>query len=132
MIIILPTILINVFLFVGLYLILNTIISTTKQKQRCTYKITATVIDILTKNAPEGEILYSPLYKYVYLDKEYTVSENIYQSSKLLKIGNTVDIFTNEKIDEIYIKHTLSTIFIIIIGALFVVVSIFSSYIFLL
>ncbi len=108
-----------------LYLMLKTIISTNKQKQRCKYKIKATVVDMLTKRGDKGKTLYSPVYKYSYLGKEYTVHEDIYRNSISLKIGDNTDIFINEnKPDEFYIKHPEDTIMFIVIGAMFIVIAI--------
>lgn len=116
-------------IFEVLYLMLKTIISTNKQKQRCKYKIKATVVDMLTNRGDKGKTLYLPVYKYSYLRKEYTVHEDIYRNSISLKIGDNTDIFINEnKPDEFYIKHPEDTIMFIFIGAMFIAIAIYIFY----
>ncbi|MEE0059404.1 MAG: DUF3592 domain-containing protein [Acutalibacteraceae bacterium] len=80
--------------FYGITGFINTFIIPKQKKARCTYPITAKIIDFYERESNKGKISYYSIYKYFYADKIYLFKSRA-SCNNYNAIGKTIKIFIN-------------------------------------
>ncbi len=120
---IIPLLAILVFVIAGLALIILPILHKRKSERICTKIVNATIIDYLHEKNDRTDV-YCPVYTFKFNNKEYKVSSNFYTNFDLKPVGSIVELKINPNDPEEIWENATNLSFSIILGILFLVVSV--------
>lgn len=120
-----PVLLIIGFVLTGLGMTIIPIIRKKKLEKVCIVPVYATITRYDTTYSDDGNKLYCPIYSYEYGKKTYEVSDNVYTNVEIKPIGTIQEFKINpNKPDQYLDSNSFTMKFLIILGILFLIVSI--------
>ena len=120
---VIPFLLICAFVIAGIVMVIFPIKHKKELERKCTLAVEATIVDYRSTRGEHGN-LYAPVYSFNLNNKEYKVSTNVYSNIGLKEIGTIVDIKVNPENPEEFLYGANSMTMVVIMGALFLLVSV--------
>ncbi|MEE0264085.1 MAG: DUF3592 domain-containing protein, partial [Acutalibacteraceae bacterium] len=109
MLILLGTAVASSVVFYGAAVFIDTFFLSKRRKARCTYPVTAKIVDLREIRTDSGNTHYYPVYKFCYADKIYIFDSK--RTAKPDSIGNTVEMFVNRNNpDDYYLADDYSVV----------------------
>ena len=119
----------SILIIIGLALIVSNTIKNVNKKRRCTILINAECIglDKFKRHSSNGtSLLYAPIFKYSYNEREYTTIVGDHCSKGYPKVGDYKDIYINpDNPEDTYRIAIDQDIFIILLGLAFIAAGIY-------
>lgn len=114
----------SAFVIAGLCMTFIPIIKKKQLEKVCTLKVCARVVDYNSIRGDNGGRLYAPVYEFQFNGKDYKVSKEEYTNVNVVEKDTIVELMINPDNPEEYLDDFRFSIGIIIMGVLFLIVSV--------
>lgn len=121
---IIPILIILAFIIAGFSMLFLPIINKKRLKKVCNVMVSAKLVDYKYTYSDNGNKLYSPIYEFEFNGKKHNVSNNMYSNIGVKPVDTIVNLMINPNDPEEYIDNSQSNIIVIVLGVIFLIVSI--------
>ena len=121
---IIPILLILAFIIAGFSLLFLPIINKKRLKKVCNVMVSAKLVDYKYTYSDNGNKLYSPIYEFEFNGKKHNVSNNMYSNIGVKPVDTILNLMINPNDPEEYMDNSQSNIIVIVLGVIFLIVSI--------
>lgn len=116
----------GVFVFISVYIILESVLVAVWKHMTCTEEVTATCVDVLSRRRRKGGRTYCPVWEYYYNGNMIQMQEDSYSNVSVPKVGDEGILYVNpQKPEKFRRKGNYGFVFTIAAGLIFLMMSLY-------